>query len=260
MRQELLQKHISNIPFFREMVDEDLAITIWDRNATCLYFSKANSFPLHFDEGFTIENKQDPIFEAMGENKTIHTKAPKEVFGVAIEGNLVPVVDNGEVVGCITCVFSVEEKAKLIEKSEAMHKTITESKETIINIINTAKTSTEYLGQMQNFLSILQGDVSNVLNTLQLIKKTSNQTKILALNAAIEAARAREAGLGFNIVAKEMGNLSERSTNCVTEIEAALKSMTLSMNDVYATLESLNSLSKIDPNAAENILSKLSQE
>lgn len=50
------------------------------------------------------------------------------------------------------------------------------------------------------------------------ILSISQQTNLLALNASIEAARAGEAGLGFAVVATEIGGLASQTSEAVTNI------------------------------------------
>ena len=104
MRQEKLQQIVEMIPMMKSVADEDLAIAVWDRQGTVLHFQKSNSFPLHFDIGYKIEDKNDKMFNAMSTGKILHNIIPKEIFGVAVEGNIVPVFDDGQVVGCLTSV------------------------------------------------------------------------------------------------------------------------------------------------------------
>lgn len=79
-----------------------------------------------------------------------------------------------------------------------------------------------------NRLGTLNGELTKTTDIIGIInektkelEKIASRQNILALNASIEAARAGEAGVGFAVVANQMGELSRKSVNIYKEIKNA---------------------------------------
>lgn len=60
--------------------------------------------------------------------------------------------------------------------------------------------------------------MEEITERINIVKEIAHQTRLLALNAAIEAAKAGEQGLGFEVVANEVHQLSDHSHETVLQI------------------------------------------
>lgn len=69
------------------------------------------------------------------------------------------------------------------------------------------------------------------------IRNITNQTNLLAINASIEAARAGESGQGFAVVAMEITNLSEASSEAVEKIQNVAATVTESVTSLIECSE-----------------------
>lgn len=111
---------------------------------------------------------------------------------------------------------------------------ILEMSSNVSNTILKLSDKFEAINQMLDIFKALQSEFTDLeiafIQQSELIKKfediantiqaVSRQTNLLSLNAAIEAARAGTAGRGFAIVANEVKNLAENSTNETLKIKA----------------------------------------
>ncbi len=96
-------------------------------------------------------------------------------------------------------------------------------------------------------------EINEIIN---IIDSISGQTNLLALNAAIEAARAGEAGRGFSVVADEIRDLSEETSNSTedisklinkiqTDIDRAMHKMNKNVKRANDSVDVINNTGKI---------------
>lgn len=93
-----------------------------------------------------------------------------------------------------------------------------------------------------NILNVMEKEVKTSVNAIDIITDKTKQLEaiaskqnILALNATIEAARAGEAGVGFAVVANQMGELSKKSAGIYKDIQqnsVVIAESIKAMNDI----------------------------
>ena len=112
------------------------------------------------------------------------------------------------------------EMASTLEEITASIEEVSANIDTNMQNAEKAKTlSDEIKGEMEN----LNDSSKKMHEIIQVIDSISFETNLLALNASIEAARAGEAGRGFEVVATEVKELSQRSSIQAKEIYAIIE-------------------------------------
>jgi methyl-accepting chemotaxis protein len=103
-----------------------------------------------------------------------------------------------------------------IEQTRDANQTGTQCIHELQNAIDDNEQVTRKIKELVEVLSAKSEAISEITSV---IKNISKQTNLLALNAMIESSRAGESGKGFAVVAKEIGKLSEQTSNSIAGIE-----------------------------------------
>lgn len=88
----------------------------------------------------------------------------------------------------------------------------------------------------------LQAGFNQIEAVVNLIASVADRTNLLALNASIEAARAGEAGRGFEVVAKEVGELAAQTASSTKDISERVAS---SNGDVRRAIEAAADIQRV---------------
>jgi methyl-accepting chemotaxis protein len=104
-------------------------------------------------------------------------------------------------------------------------------------------TAADSLGQVQGIVERTADQIEQLARLsvqiddfVDLIKRIASQTNLLALNAAIEAARAGEHGRGFAVVADEVRELADSSTQAAEEVTDTIRTIRDRTAEVVETM------------------------
>jgi len=109
--------------------------------------------------------------------------------------------------------------------------------------VNAIEQLAEQLSSASNVIEKLSAQSATIGQVIEVIQGIAEQTNLLALNAAIEAARAGEQGRGFAVVADEVRQLAQRSSESTGEIRNIVLSIQNSTKEAVDSISQGNTLS-----------------
>jgi len=133
---------------------------------------------------------------------------------------------------------------------EEMSATINEVTKNTEHAANVSKSAADKASVTQELMIKLGESAESVGKVVQVIDEIAEKTNLLALNASIEAARAGDAGKGFNVVANEVKDLSkqtaEATQNIVEQIAEMQQNTKKSIEAITEITEVINELNSVN--------------
>lgn len=151
-----------------------------------------------------------------------------------------------------------EEIMEQIDSAKEVTETISENVTHTEQTITIGKTNIEQLLDSVNQSELVGTAVGEKMNELmentekmnsivEMINSIAKKTSLLSLNASIEAARAGEAGRGFSVVAGEISNLANQTSEATINITKLISDINLSIQDVFKSTNQM-----MDNNKTQN--------
>lgn len=216
------------LPIMQKITGERISAALFDRTGKVWGVMEAKDMHMPHKEGSIVDlttPEYAEVYKCLQTGQEMHNRLDREVFGIAMEGDILPIVEEGEVVGVVVTSYSVEKEEVIQEKAD-------ELKDNIFTVDSGVKsigeTSEELSASIKNILESsdeVGRKIQETADVIKVVATSAARSNILALNASIEAARAGEAGKGFAVVASEMGKFSKESGELAKKIDNTLKEM-----------------------------------
>lgn len=118
---------------------------------------------------------------------------------------------------------------------------INESEEKMNALTGQLNNSNKQLQEVTEKFKDFENNFINIQKITEDISDIAANTNLLALNASIEAVRAGEAGKGFSVVAKEIGQLANSTTELVSGISKSVGMLYKSLDELRSEIRNTRS-------------------
>lgn len=244
MVSEELKKIVDQLPLLKQLFEQDVYISVLDREGIVQGYSVPDGVAPQLSVGELFSDPTGAFREVIETGCARKNRLPKEVMGETFEGMLVPVTEEGKVVGCVVCTYSVEIKEKNMEMAENFQNTVRDVQDTIQALVAGIENLLGTLTSVKDVTGNVANDVDTATEVVSKISSNASRSNILALNASIEAARSGEHGRGFAVVATEMGKLANDSGRSASEIKSTLSTITGHMSSIVSSIKDANDVAQ----------------
>ena len=231
---EKLERLVDSLPMIKQMINYETYITVMDKHGVVQGFSVPDGVAPQLRVGEAFHDPSGAMDAVLRTGKPQHNRLPKEVMGEVFEGELVPVKDGNDIVGCIICTYSVDTREEMMEITLKFQESVNNINTSIHALVDGIENLFKMLTSIGEMADGVENDIHNASEVVSKISSNASRSNILALNASIEAARSGDLGRGFAVVAAQMSKLANDNGSSSKEIKETL-------NMIMEHLVSINS-------------------
>ncbi|MGB9903243.1 MAG: methyl-accepting chemotaxis protein [Desulfotomaculales bacterium] len=255
MSSSLLEAFIKVAPFLPELFAQDAAVAVNDTEKLLVYVP-----------GKKLDQKVKPgdalrpnslVGRAIAERRRVVGRVGRELFGVPYSGRAIPIVEEGKVVGGISVSESTENEECLLEVAGRLSGDVQEITAAAQQLAAAAQQLAAAAEALDDLAGKAKKETAQGDRVLEFISDIATQTNLLGLNAAIEAARIGQLGAGFNVVAREIRMLAEKTTKYAKEAGSIIGNISRTVEEIKKHLNSILRQAQEQKNTTESLANTL---
>lgn len=254
-----VQSVVDNLEIIKQLYDVSAYISVLDKDGILVGYVIPEGEPPKMKIGEKFQDPSGAFNRVLREGIKIHNYLPKEVMGMAFEGDLVPIKDGNKVEGCLVCTYVTDNNEKVIDIAERFKESVQQIDVSVQEVISGTENLVQTLEKINSMTTGMESDVNEASDIVNKIRQNASQSNILALNASIEAARSGEAGRGFAVVATQMGKLAKDSGSSAAEIKNTLNGIVEHLGEMISSIKDANHVAKNYMESINSINSTLSE-
>ena len=262
MKNEKLQSVIDSLPVIKGLYEGNVYISVIDEEKRLQGFILPDGEIPQYEIGDKFEDISGASQEVLRTGGKKHNILPKEMMGMAFEGDIVPIKDGSRTVGCLVCSYPTESGERMMNITNQFETSVVKANESIKSVVEGFENLFSMLSSMNERTEVIESDVSEATKVVGKISSNASHSNILALNASIEAARSGEFGRGFSVVATEMGKLAKDSGDSAGAIKNTLGTIASHLSYIVDSIKDANEIAQENMgsiNEIERLLSETSE-
>lgn len=249
-------------PFLNKLMPGEIGVTVTNTEEVLDYYPADNLMLKNADGDVTKAGDSVgdnwAISKAMDSKQLLITEIDSSVAGTPYIAISNPIIsEKGEVIGGITISQATDKKEKLLDIAQKLseaNETVSEQVENIsIESDKTVKTG----DRLESIAHETESKVTDMEEIVGIIENIASTIKMIGINASIEAARAGKHGRGFSVVAQEIQDLADRSSDSTGEVTEMIQQVYTIVERLSSVINELNEINRRQAESIEKIYSRI---